>query len=101
MTSAGRAKLLVRNLNRQIGDAAERIRVNGSRFKRRQDDGVIERTPVRFIDLVGVAALQQDVGLGTHYEEGRTEREEEEAFEIHVSGAHDEEATGSGMISSR
>jgi hypothetical protein len=53
------------------------------------------------IDLVGVAALQQDVGFGTHYEEGGTEGEEEEAFEIHVRAVHDQKAPGSDMISSR
>jgi len=46
------------------------------------------------IDLVGVAALQQDVGFGAHYEEGGAQGEEEEAFEIQVRAVHDVESTG-------
>src|ERR1017187_3846992 len=81
-------------LHVQIGDAAKRIRVNASGLKRRQDDGVIRTDTGALIDLVGVAALQQDVGFGAHYEEGGTEREEEEAFEIHIGAVHDIESTG-------
>jgi hypothetical protein len=77
----------------QKGDAAERIRVNGSRPKRGQDDGVIGTDARALIDLVGVAALQQGVGFGAHYEEGGAEGEEEEAFEIHVQ-VHDVESSG-------
>src|SRR5260370_41162882 len=77
----------------QKGDAAERIRVNGSRLKRGQDDGVIGTDAGALIDLVGVAAVQQDVGVGTHYEEGGTKGEEEEAFEIHIGAVHDIEST--------
>src|SRR5207253_9125243 len=78
----------------QKANAAERIRVNGSRLKRGQDDGVIGTDAGALIDLVGVAALQQDVGFGAHYEEGGAEGEEEEAFEIHVRPVHDVESSG-------
>src|ERR1017187_6096864 len=81
-------------LHVQIGDAAKRIRINGSGLKRCQDDGVIRTNTGALIDLVGVAALQQDVGFGAHYEEGGTEREEEEALEIHIGAVHDIESTG-------
>jgi hypothetical protein len=42
---------------------------------------------------VGVAALQQDVGFGAHYEEGGTQRKEEELLEIHAGTVHHVEGT--------
>src|SRR5260370_35430923 len=62
----------------QKGDASERIRVNGSRLKRGQDDGVIGTDAGALIDLVVVAALQQDVGFGSNYKEAGPEGGEEE-----------------------
>ena len=41
-----------------------------------------------------VAALEQNVGLGADDEEGRAEREDVEALEIHVAAVHDVERAG-------
>ncbi len=41
-----------------------------------------------------VAALEQDVGFGADDEEGRAEREDVEALEIHVAAVHDVERPG-------
>ena len=47
----------------------------------------------RLVHRMRVAALEQDVGLGAHNEEGRAEREDVEALEIHVAAVHDVERT--------
>ena len=61
----------------QIGDAAERIRVNRGGFKRRQDDGVIGSHARRLVHWMGVAPLQQDVLFAAYDEECRAESEHE------------------------
>src|ERR1035437_4656592 len=45
-----------------------------------------------------VAALEHDVGFGTPDEEGRGEREDVEALEIHVAAIHGVDAPASGRI---
>ena len=45
---------------------------------------------------VGVATLQQNVLFGSHHEEGRTEREHEEAPKIDITPIHDVERAGLG-----
>src|ERR1700730_12836814 len=80
----------------QIGDAAERIRVNGGGFKRRQDNGVIGSHASRLVQWMGVAPLQQDVLFGTYDEECRAESEHKKALEIDIASVHDVERTGLG-----
>src|SRR5205807_10126556 len=41
-----------------------------------------------------LSALDQDIGLGAHNEEGRAKREDVEALEIHVAAIHDIERSG-------
>ncbi len=49
-----------------------------------------------FVDRARIAALKQHVLFGAHDEEGRAEREDEEALEINVAAVHHIECSGFG-----
>ena len=59
-----------------------------------RDDRVIGSNSGALVYWMRVATLEQDVGFGAHDEEGRAEREDVQALEIHVGAIHDVERPG-------
>src|SRR6266566_113918 len=78
----------------EITHAAELLRVRFGRVDGGQDDSVIGPNSGALVYWMRVTTLEQDVGFGAHDEEGRAEREDVEALEIHVAAIHDIEGAG-------
>src|SRR5712671_3356208 len=78
----------------QITYAPQWLRVGFGGVNGGQDDGVIGSDSGGLVHWMRVAALEQDVGFGAHYEEGRAECEDVKALEIQVAAVDDVERTG-------
>jgi hypothetical protein len=78
----------------EIIHAAELLRVRFGGVDGGQDDSVIGSNSGALVYRMRVATLEQDVGFGAHDEEGRAEREDVQALEIHVAAIHDVERPG-------
>lgn len=75
---------------------APQVWIDGGRFEREQNHGLI-RTHIRGLaHRMGVAPFEQHVGLGAHDKEGRTESKDEEPLKIDVAPIHDIEGSGFG-----
>src|SRR5205823_12165294 len=59
-----------------------------------QNDNVIGSDAGSLVYRMGVSALDQDIGLGAHNEEGRAKREDVKTLEIQVAAIHDVERSG-------
>src|ERR1700674_1475778 len=78
----------------KITHAAELLRVHFGGVDGGQDDSVIGSDSGGLVYWMRVATLEQDVGFGAYDEEGRAEREDIQALEIHVAAIHDVECPG-------
>src|ERR1035437_3325485 len=58
-----------------------------------QNDSVIGSNAGGLVHRMRVSALDQDIGLGAHNEEGRAKREDVKTLEIHVAAIHDVEGS--------
>src|SRR5207237_6528160 len=72
----------------------QRVGVRLDRVDGGQNDRVIGSDAGGLVHRMRVSALDQDIGLGAHNEEGRAEREDVETLEIHVAAIHDVERSG-------